>query len=123
LPLPVTHGRTHWGWDGYYAWTDPQTPESPEHRYFVRRSSDMYGSLFTVDFSAEFISEDTLSINMATDSPGFSHFELNANGQKVTLPASEYHWKLVAGINKLEIRSVDVLGNRGALSKMEFSYR
>lgn len=123
LPLPVTHGRTHWGWDGYYEWTDSQTPESPEHRYFVRRSSDMYGPLFTVDFSAELMPEDTLRINMATSSPGFSHFELIGNGQKVTSPASEYRWKLASGLNKLEIRSVDVLGNRGAPAVLELVYR
>ena len=121
-PLPVTHGRTHWGWDGYYAWTDQQTPETPEHRYFVRRNSDMYGTLFTVDFSAKLSGENALKINMATDSPGFKYYELIANGQRILIPGSNYQWKLAPGLNKLEMRSIDTLGNPGALSSLEINY-
>jgi len=122
-PLPVTHGRTHWGWDGYYAWTDSQTPETPEHRFFVRRNSDMYGTLFTVDFSAEISGENTLNINMATDSPGFKYYELIANGQRILIPGSNYQWKLAPGFNKLEMRSIDTLGNRGAMSNLKINYK
>lgn len=121
-PLPVTHGRTHWGWDGYYAWTDDQTPETSEHRYFVRRASDMYGSLFTVDFSAILVSEGLLKISMATDTPGFKHYELIDNGRKILIPGLNYQWKLVPGLNKLELRSIDALGNTGALSSLSVSY-
>jgi hypothetical protein len=121
-PLPVTHGRTHWGWDGYLAWTDPQTPETPEHRNFVRRASDLYGNLFLVDFSAERVSESSLKINMATDSPGFKHFELLENGRKVISSGSSYTWNLLPGANTLELRSVDVLGNRGGPSKLKINY-
>ncbi len=121
-PLPVTHGRTHWGWDGYYAWTDDQTPETPEHRYFVRRSSDMYGALFTVDFSVFLVSDGLLKISLATDSPGFKHYELIANGERIIISGSNYPWKLAPGLNKLGMRSIDTLGNRGALSSLEVNY-
>ncbi|MGV3685748.1 MAG: transglutaminase-like domain-containing protein [Daejeonella sp.] len=121
-PLPVTHGRTHWGWDGYYAWTDDQTPETPEHRYFVRRASDMYGSLFTVDFAVFPVREGLLKISMATDSPGFKHYELIANGEKIIVSDSTYQWKLAPGLNNLEIRGIDALGNPGALSRLNVKY-
>ena len=121
-PLPVTHGRTHWGWDGYLAWTDPQTPGTPEHRNFVRREPDMYGRLFMVDFSAEPVSQGYLRINMGTDTPGFKHFELIENGQKAISSGSAYLWKLAPGLNTLELRSVDALGNRGGMSNLKINY-
>lgn len=121
-PMPVTHGRTHWGWDGYLCWTDPKTPETPEHRHFIRRESDMYGRLFMVDFSAEKVVEGGLGIDMVTDSPGFQSFEIIANGNKIQLSQSTYLWKLRPGKNRLEVRSVDILGNRGPASKIVVDY-
>ena len=122
LPLPVTHGRTHWGWDGYYAWTDNQTPETPEHRYFVRREKDMYGRLFGVDFSVIQISEGLLKINMATDTPGFSHYNLLINGVKVSVRGSSAIVNLVQGLNVIQASSVDSLGNTGSLSGLKINY-
>lgn len=121
-PMPVTHGRTHWGWDGYLCWTDEKTPESPEHRYFVRRSSDIYGNLFTVDFSLQPLDKGILQLNMTTESPGFRYFEITRNGDKILLADSVYEWKLLPGVNRLELRTVDVLGNRGPLSKAIIDY-
>ena len=123
LPLPVTHGRTHWGWDGYYAWTDNQTPETPEHRYFVRREKDMYGRLFGVDFSVIQISEGLLKINMATDTPGFKHFEIKFNKDIIYEKTSYVSVKLKSGVNAIEIRSVDVLGNQGSKSMLKVNYK
>lgn len=122
LPMPISHGLLHWPWDGYIEWTDAQTPESPEHRYSVSRESDMYGRLFTVDFSAQADEKGFIHISMATDSPGFAYFELIKNGLRVTTPKHEYLWKLKPGLNNLELRSVDVFGNRGAMSKLNINY-
>lgn len=121
-PMPVTHGRTHWGWTGYLCWTDSKTPESAEHRYFVRRQSDIYPRLFTVDFRIEPISEGLLRVMMATDSPGFSYFEIIENGVKRKIRKGDYIWKVIPGENKLEIRSVDAIGNRGSASKLSIDY-
>ena len=123
LPLPVTHGRTHWGWDGYYAWTDDQTPETPEHRYFVRREMDMYARLCSVDFSVIQISEGMLKINMATDTPGFKHFEIKFNKDIIYEKTSYVSVKLKSGVNAIEIRSVDVLGNQGSKSMLKVNYK
>ncbi|MEO6135506.1 MAG: transglutaminase-like domain-containing protein [Ginsengibacter sp.] len=122
LPMPISHGLLHWPWDGYLEWTDAQTPESPEHRYFVRRESDIYGRLFTVDFDAQADEKGFIHLSMATDSPGFSYFELITNGHRVTTSKPQYLWKLEKGINKLEIRSVDVFGYRGVMSKLNINY-
>ena len=123
LPLPVTHGRTHWGWDGYYAWTDDQTPETPEHRYFVRREKDMYGRLCSVDFSVIQISEGLLNINMATDTPGFKHFEITINKDIIYEKMPSVSVKLKSGVNAIEIRSVDLLGNQGSKSILKVNYK
>ena len=122
LPLPVTHGRTHWGWDGYYAWTDSQTPETPEHRYYVRRASDMYGSLCSVDFSANYAGSGKLRLDMATETPGFSHFSLVVNGVQMTERGNSHVLDLADGNTTVEIRSVDTLGNEGAVSVLRVSY-
>jgi hypothetical protein len=122
LPLPVTHGRTHWGWDGYYAWTDDQTPETPEHRYFVRREKDMYARLCSVDFSVIQISEGLLKINMATDTPGFKHFEITVNKDILYENTPSVSVKLASGVNTIEIRSVDVMGNQGSKSMLRVNY-
>ncbi|MBM3402924.1 MAG: transglutaminase domain-containing protein [Bacteroidetes bacterium] len=122
LPLPVTHGRTHWGWDGYYAWTDQQTPETPEHRYYVRRASDLYGSLCHVDLSAKYEGSGKLKLTMHTETPGFSHFSLMVNGVQMTEKSNSLLVDLADGKNTIEIKSLDVLGNQGAASILKINY-
>jgi len=121
-PNPITHGRTHWGWDGYYIWTDSQTPETPEHRNYVRRETDMYGKLYTVDMSAQAAGQDKLRIDLATVSPALSHFDVVDNGLRTQLNGSEFIWQLVPGFNVLEISSVDKLGNKGMTSSMKINF-
>lgn len=121
-PMPIDHGRTHWGWDGYLCWAGEQAPETPEHRHFVRRERDMYGFYYGVDFSAEPAGDGNLRIRMTTDSPGFSHFELIDNRRTVETESSRWDWELAPGMNRLVIRSVDLLGNRGPDSELRVNY-
>ncbi|HQS50255.1 MAG: hypothetical protein B7X86_10240 [Sphingobacteriales bacterium 17-39-43] len=121
-PLPVTHGRTHWGWDGYYAWTDAQTPETPEHRFYVRRPSDIYSNLFQVDFAAHYIQNGEIQLDLATDSPGFDHFKIVLNGVEISTKVRESKFKLSSGINIIEIYPVDAMGNTGAKSMIKINY-
>ncbi|MEX2585206.1 MAG: transglutaminase-like domain-containing protein, partial [Balneolaceae bacterium] len=122
-PTPVTHGRTHWGWDGYLAWTDEQTPRTQEHRHFLRKESDIYDRLCTVDYAAESGRDGSIQVHLATETPGFSHFEVISNGgQPVTTRSHAFQWELSTGVNRLEMRSVDVLGNRGPASELIVNY-
>jgi len=122
-PMPVSHGRTHWGWDGYLAWTDEQTPRTQEHRHFLQKESELYDRLFTVDYSAQPLEEGAVRVHLATDSPGFSHFELvDATGSRSTTRSASFRWELARGVNRLEMRSVDVLGNRGPASELTVNY-
>jgi len=120
--MPVSHGRTHWGWDGYLCWTDSKTPETPEHRYFIRRPSDIYSSLYLIDFTAEPAAEGILRINMVTDSPGFKSFEITDNNNSVQSDKPVYLWKLLPGKNSLEIKSADIFGNTGSSSRLVIDY-
>jgi|GEM_PF-1330094 len=121
-PLPVTHGRTHWGWDGYYAWTDAQTPETPEHRFYVRRPSDIYTSLFQVDFAAHYIQDGEIRFDLATDSPGFDHFNIVVNGVQSSVKTKGSKFKLSPGMNAIEIYVIDVMGNPGTKSSIKINY-
>jgi hypothetical protein len=121
-PLPVTHGRTHWGWDGYYAWTDAQTPETLEHRFFIRRPSDIYGSLFQVDFAAHYVNDGELQIDFAGNLPGFKSFNIEVNSLKRSVIEKGTLVKLSSGINTIEIQTVDVLGNPGTKSLLKVNY-
>lgn len=122
-PMPINHGRTHWGWNGYLAWTDSQTPATAEHCYFVRRGSDLYGNLFSVDFTAEPVNKrKVLKISMATDSPNFDHFQVIDNNIVAKVKSTEYLWALSTGRNRLELRVVDTLGNIGPISYLVINY-
>lgn len=121
-PMPVTHGRTHWGWDGYYCWSDGQTPETPEHRYFVYKASDMYGSLFTVDMAAVVTSENVINVSMATRSPDFRKYIIMDNGTTTESERPVYTWQLKEGNNSLQIKVADAMGNEGPASVLEIMY-
>ena len=121
-PMPVTHGRTHWGWDGYYAWTDSQTPETPEHRFYVRKSSDIYSGLFLVDFAANYVNEGELKLDLVSNSPGFDYFNIEINGLKSSVKEKGTVVKLSSGMNTIEVYTVDVLGNLGTKSLLKINY-
>ncbi len=121
-PLPVNHGRTHWGWTGYYNWYDRQTPRAPEYNLFTNRPNDLYWNLNEVDFSAAIKSRGQLLITMTTHSPNFDHYELNINGTTKNIKDDHYLLNLIPGRNDLTIQVVDIMNNRGPISELEVSY-
>ncbi len=121
-PMPLNHGRSHWGWTDYYCWFDGQLPRSQEHSIQTDREADLYPTLNSVDFAAEAVRPGRLRLDLATDSPAFDHFEMLANGRPVEVRSPDYEWTLVPGHNLLEMRAVDVLGNRGPASRLELTW-
>ena len=83
----------------------------------------MYARLCSVDFSVIQISEGLLNINMATDTPGFSHFEITINKDIIYEKMPSVSVKLKSGVNAIEIRSVDLLGNQGSKSILKVNYK
>ena len=89
-PIPINHGRTHWGWTGYYSWHDDQTPCAAEHAIFTNRVSDLYWNLNQIDFRAIVVKTGVLQVNMATNSPDFKDYEVIVNGAARKLTASSF---------------------------------
>lgn len=121
-PIPVNHGRTHWGWTGYYCWYDKQTPRSQEHSQFTNRQNDLYWNLNEVDFSAEIIDQQKLLIMLDTNSPYFDHYKLQVNGTVIPLKENRYELNLVQGSNLLKFQVVDGMNNVGPASILEITY-
>jgi hypothetical protein len=121
-PIPVNHGRTHWGWTGYYSWYDDQTPRAGEHAIFTNRASDFYWNLNQIDFRATVLRSGFLQVSMVTNSPDFKHFEVKVNGAVRTLKAPSFDVQLGRGLNRLEMRVIDSMGNIGRASTLECTY-
>ena len=121
-PVPVNHGRTHWGWTGYYCWFDPQTPRSLEHELFTNRDSDLYWNLNQVDFRAEIVGGGVVRLEMATNSPDFSGYVLTVNGVDRSMKKNNVEVVMERGLNRIEMRVVDSMGNKGTPSSLECIY-
>lgn len=57
-----------------------------------------------------------------TNTPCFSRFELEIDGQRVPIEGNAYRWSLKSGANTLRIRSLNVLGRPGSLSEFVLDY-
>jgi len=118
-PIPVNHGRTHWGWTGYRCWYDPQTPRTYEHEVFTNRASDLYWNLYQIDFSASEVKSGLLQFDMDTNAPSLREFEVTVNGTRSRTTGTSFDVTLERGLNRVEMRTVDVMGAKGAPSVFE----
>ncbi len=121
-PIPVNHGRTHWGWTGYYSWFDQQTPRAKEHANFTDRVSDLYCNLNQIDFRATVVKSGLLRVSMAANAPYLAAYEVVVNGATKRLSEPSFDMRLERGVNRLEMRIVDSFGNRGTASTLECVY-
>jgi hypothetical protein len=121
-PIPVNHGRTHWGWTGYYSWYDQQTPRSLEHSTFTNRPSDLYWNLNQIDFRAVVMEKGLLKIAMVSNTPDLKEYELTVNGDSFRTKSSSFEVRLERGLNRIEMRVTDTMGNRGAASMLECTF-
>jgi hypothetical protein len=119
LPIPVNHGRTHWGWTGYTCWYDQQTPRSLEHTTFTSRATDLYWNLNQVDFRAVVVKSGLLKIDMVTNAPDFKEYEVLVNGEVMRTKSPVFEMRMERGLNRVEMRVTDSMGNRGAASMLE----
>jgi len=121
-PIPVNHGRTHWGWTGYTCWYDPQTPRSLEHSTFTNRPEDLYWNLNQIDFRAVVGERGRLNIAMVSNTPDLKEYELMVNGKQLRTKSPVFEVQLERGLNHVEMRVTDTMGNRGAASTLECTY-
>jgi hypothetical protein len=121
-PIPVNHGRTHWGWDGYYCWEDERTPRSLEHPTFTRRASDLYWNLNQIDFRATASVPGQIHFAMSTNAPDLAVYEIEVNGKEFRTEKAAFDVALASGKNRISMRVVDSMGNPGASSSFECTY-
>lgn len=121
-PIPVNHGRTHWGWTGYYNWYDDYTPRAQEHKNFSNRVHDFYWNLNQVGLFVTSKDNGLLTIQCETNCPDFSHYELIVNEVKSAITNNNFTVKSERGLNKIEICTVDSMGNKGMKSYLEYIY-
>ncbi|MFC1541304.1 transglutaminase domain-containing protein [Candidatus Latescibacterota bacterium] len=63
-----------------------------------------------------------LAVSFSTFTPNFSHYELEVNGEQISIDGDVYIMRLREGINSLRISSVNVLGRKGFPSEFEIEY-
>lgn len=121
-PVPVNHGRTHWGWTGYINWYDNHTPRVPEHSLFTNRRNDLYWNINQVGFRATDIGNGMISFLLETDTPFLQSVEANVNGVVTAIMSDSIVVKSVPGINRVEFRTVNGSGVKGTVSHLEYMY-
>lgn len=121
-PVPINHGRTHWGWTGYYCWYDSKTPRSLEHSIFTDRSSDLYWNLNQIDFRAFVVKSGVLRFTMNSNSPDLMNYQVTVNGKARLQKSVSFDVRLAKGPNRVEMRIIDSMGNTGSLSTFQCSY-
>jgi len=121
-PIPINHGRLHWGWTGYYCWFDAHTPQSQELEIFSNRENDFYWNISQVGMQVTAASDGILRVSIASNTPDFAYYEVTLNGLVTKLKENSLRVKCERGINRLEIRSIDSMGNKGTSSYLELIY-
>ena len=69
-------------------------------------------NLVHVDMTSGF-GNDRLFLRLETNTPNFSHFEVNADDTGWKKVGSRWTWLLQSGRNTLRVRSVNKLGAKG----------
>jgi hypothetical protein len=117
-PLPVNHGRIHWGWDGYLCWTDPQTPRSQEHKIFTSREADLYWNLDEIDFIAKQTGKNKLRLFYQTNPLPGSEIHVIHNGQSLAHTGKQIDIQLSSGNHHIEMLVKDAIGRPGKSSHL-----
>jgi hypothetical protein len=121
-PTPINHGRTHWGWTGYYNWYDSYTPRAQEHEIFSNRVNDFYWNINQVGMSATTRDGGVIDFIFETNSPDFAKYEITVNNTEQSFKNNSFLIRSVRGMNRIEIRTVDSMGNKGTKSYLEYIY-
>jgi len=99
-------------------WYDERVPKILNLKPNTSNPNDIYWDLNRTysTFSAEKIPNKAITVNLQTVTPNFSYFEIKDNKQTILIKTNEYIWKLHLGLNSLNIRSVNTMGQKGIRS-------
>ncbi len=125
LPVPVHTGATMWGWDGFLNWYDEKFPKRWEYQLQTNRAQDFYEPLNQSEvFLSETDSRGVLKVEIGTFTPGgLDCFLVKLdNGRWLEMKEPAWDWPLSGGMNTLEVRTRNVRGVLGPLSRLRVTY-
>jgi len=123
-PAEIEHGAMQYRWDGYLWWSDNlDEPAYPEYSQLTNRVADFYYPLNVVAVDLQQQDRNTLTVNLATQTPNFLRYEVAINGKPFEPVESGFTWKLDAGANRLKVRSVNTFGISGRESSIVIEHR
>jgi hypothetical protein len=125
FPIPLNQGCgwMPWPWDGYLNWEDEDTPPLLHYSRHTDRPQDMYPTLNQVAYTLVYGKEEgTIDVYLDTFTSNFKTFLMSIDNKEWRETQANFTWKLHEGINTLQARSENSLGNRGIISKVELNF-
>jgi len=115
FPGELEQGESNYYCDAYLWWEDQAVPvESPEYGTTTCRVADLYWTLNETAISLQrSASGDTLTVTFDTVTPNFDKFLVALDSGEWQPRAASFAWKLHAGENKLQVKSVNQFGVEG----------
>jgi hypothetical protein len=130
-PEPLAQGRCAWCWEGYWSWSDAQTPPQPNYTRYTSRRADIEWTINRVRWALAAASEPgaaagaepgTVEVLLATVTPDFDTFLASADGGQWQPCGEKFAWRLHSGRNRLEMRTRTRAGILGLPSAVEVKY-
>ena len=124
LPVPVHTGATCWGWDGFLNHYDEKFPKRMEYQLQSNRFTDFYEPLNQAEvYLNEKENPGVIDVEVDTFTPGFDTFLVRVDdGNWVEKKQRVWTWSLKPGKNSIEIRTRNVRGIPGPVSKLYVTY-
>lgn len=125
LPVPVHTGETMWGWDGFLNWYDAKFPKRWEYQRQTDRAPDFYEPLNQSEvYLFETDSPGVLKVAVDTFTPGgFDTFLVRIDdGSWFEMKRPAWDWPITGGIHTLEVRTRNVRGVLGPVSRLAVTY-
>ena len=124
VPIPLIHGsRSSNPLNGYIHWYDSQTPPKRNYSWYTDRPQDMWFDLNTVHIDAVTgFGNDRIYLRFETNTPDFSHFEVNVDDTGWKRNGDRLTWLLQSGRNTVSVRAVNKAGVKGKPSSITVNH-
>lgn len=124
-PCPRQHGYgLPWVWNGYFHWSDSQTPRQPFYTGYTDRPGDYWWNLNQVDLFLEETDEPgVLRVTAETFTPELETLLLSVDDGPWVTSAATFSWPLKGGANVLQVRTRNVADVEGRPSMVRLTWR
>ncbi len=119
-PGEAGHGYSHFKYDGDLRWLHPKKEPLPWFANTTSRAGDFEFTVNSVNLHIARTAEaDTLGVLIETDTPNLARYEARFGGGEWTKTKAGFPWKLAAGLNTLEVRTVSTFDVPGRVSRVQ----